>query len=59
VRIPHDTRLDARATAAALGVELPDLRTLLERLRHELNTGELAPVRTDVARLAVDGRNPH
>lgn len=43
VRIPHDTRLDARATAAALGVELPDLRTLLSRLRHELDTGELAP----------------
>jgi dTDP-4-dehydrorhamnose reductase len=43
VRIPHDTRLDARATAAALGVELPDLQTLLTRLRHELDTGELAP----------------
>ena len=34
--VPYDTRLDARATAATLGVELPDLDTQLERLRHEL-----------------------
>ena len=34
--IPYDTRLDARATARVLGVELPDLDTQLARLRHEL-----------------------
>jgi dTDP-4-dehydrorhamnose reductase len=34
--VPYDTRLDARATAAALGVELPDLDTQLARLRHEM-----------------------
>jgi dTDP-4-dehydrorhamnose reductase len=56
VRIPHDTRLDARATAAALGVELPDLRTMLGRLRHELDTGELAdPTRPPA--IAADGRS--
>jgi dTDP-4-dehydrorhamnose reductase len=31
--VPYDTRLDATATAAALGVELPDLDTQLARLR--------------------------
>jgi dTDP-4-dehydrorhamnose reductase len=35
--VPRDTRLDARATAAALGVELPDLHTQLRRLRAELD----------------------
>ena len=34
--VPYDTRLDARATAARLGVELPDLDTQLARLRHEM-----------------------
>jgi dTDP-4-dehydrorhamnose reductase len=34
--VPRDTRLDAAATAAALGVELPDLDTTLARLRAEL-----------------------
>ena len=34
--VPYDTRLDARATAAALGVELPGLDTQLARLRHEM-----------------------
>jgi dTDP-4-dehydrorhamnose reductase len=34
--VPYDTRLDARATAAALGVELPSLDTQLARLRHEM-----------------------
>jgi dTDP-4-dehydrorhamnose reductase len=34
--VPYDTRLDARATAAALGVELPDLDTQMARLRHEM-----------------------
>jgi dTDP-4-dehydrorhamnose reductase len=35
-RIPEDTRLEADATAGALGVELPNLDTMLARLRHEL-----------------------
>jgi len=34
--VPYDTRLDARATASALAVELPDLDAQLSRLRHEL-----------------------
>jgi dTDP-4-dehydrorhamnose reductase len=34
--VPHDTRLDASATAAALDVELPGLDTQLARLRHEM-----------------------
>ena len=34
--VPRDTRLDARATARALGVELPDLNTTLGRLRAEV-----------------------
>jgi dTDP-4-dehydrorhamnose reductase len=34
--IPYDTRLDATATAARLGVALPDLDTQLARLRREL-----------------------
>jgi dTDP-4-dehydrorhamnose reductase len=33
---PFDTRLDAAYTAGALGVELPDLDTMLSRLRAEL-----------------------
>jgi dTDP-4-dehydrorhamnose reductase len=39
--IPYDTRLDASASAAALGVTLPDLRTLLARLRHQIDTGRI------------------
>ncbi|TMM04367.1 MAG: sugar nucleotide-binding protein [Actinobacteria bacterium] len=34
--VPFDTRLDATVTAAALGVELPDLDTMLGRLRAQL-----------------------
>jgi dTDP-4-dehydrorhamnose reductase len=34
--VPYDTRLDATATASALGVELPDLDGQLARLRSEL-----------------------
>jgi len=34
--IPRDTRLDGRATAARLGVELPDLDDMLERLGQDL-----------------------
>jgi dTDP-4-dehydrorhamnose reductase len=40
--VPHDTRLDASATATALAVELPDLTTQLRRLRLEIDTGRLA-----------------
>jgi hypothetical protein len=40
--VPYDTSLDATATARRLGVELPDLDTMLARLRVELDTGELA-----------------
>jgi dTDP-4-dehydrorhamnose reductase len=36
--IPRDTRLDAGATARALGVELPDLDTMLGRLRAEVES---------------------
>jgi dTDP-4-dehydrorhamnose reductase len=36
--VPYDTRLDATATAAALGATLPDLDTTLARLRAELET---------------------
>ncbi len=35
--VPRDTRLDATATARALGVRLPDLDTQLARLRAELD----------------------
>src|SRR5262249_14221835 len=35
-RSPHDTSLDARATAAALGVELPGVDAMLARMRDEL-----------------------
>jgi hypothetical protein len=41
MRIPYDTSLDATATARQLDVELPDLDTMLGRLRVELETGEL------------------
>jgi dTDP-4-dehydrorhamnose reductase len=37
--IPHDTSLDAGATAGALGVELPPLRDLLRRFREEQRSG--------------------
>ena len=37
VPVPYDTRLDASATAAALGVELPSLRAQLEKLRREFD----------------------
>jgi len=36
-RVPFDTRLDARATAAALDADLPDLDAMLARLRAELD----------------------
>jgi dTDP-4-dehydrorhamnose reductase len=41
--VPYDTSLDAAATAAALGVELPGLDSALRRMRAELETGELGP----------------
>ena len=36
--IPRDTRLDAAATARALGVDLPDLGTTLRRLRAQVES---------------------
>jgi dTDP-4-dehydrorhamnose reductase len=36
--VPVDTRLEAKATAGALGVELPDLNTMLGRLRAEVES---------------------
>ena len=42
VPVPHDTTLDGTATARALGVELPGVRTLLERLRDQIDTGRIA-----------------
>ena len=41
-RVPYDTSLDATRTAAALGVALPSARAMVERLRVQLDTGELA-----------------
>jgi dTDP-4-dehydrorhamnose reductase len=40
--VPYDTSLDAQATAEALDVELPGVRTLLRRLRDERETGRIA-----------------
>jgi dTDP-4-dehydrorhamnose reductase len=48
-RVPRDTRLDATATAAALGVELPDLDTQLARLRAELDVANPAALETITA----------
>ena len=36
MRVPYDTSLDATATAARLGVELPSLDAMLARLRDEM-----------------------
>jgi dTDP-4-dehydrorhamnose reductase len=41
VPVPFDTSLDGTVTAAALGVELPDVRTLLARLRSQIDTGRI------------------
>jgi dTDP-4-dehydrorhamnose reductase len=41
--IPYDTRLNASATAVALGVRLPDLDTTLARLRAELDAAWSTP----------------
>jgi dTDP-4-dehydrorhamnose reductase len=40
--VPYDTSLGARATALALDVELPGVRTLLARMRAERETGRIA-----------------
>ena len=45
-RVPRDTRLDATATAARLGVELPDLDTQLARLRAEIDVANPASPET-------------
>ena len=44
VPVPYDTSLDGTATAAALGVEPPDVRTLLGRLREQIDTGRISPL---------------
>ncbi|HEX8856747.1 MAG TPA: sugar nucleotide-binding protein [Thermoleophilaceae bacterium] len=41
--VPYDTSLDSRATAAALGTERVDVRTMLRRMRFQLEHGELGP----------------
>jgi dTDP-4-dehydrorhamnose reductase len=41
--VPRDTRLDGQRTAVALGIELPDLATMLGRLRGEFD-GAWSPV---------------
>jgi dTDP-4-dehydrorhamnose reductase len=41
VPLPHDTTLDGTATAAALDFELPSVRTLLGRLRDQIDTGTI------------------
>jgi dTDP-4-dehydrorhamnose reductase len=41
VPLPHDTSLDGAATAKALDFELPDVRTLLRRLRGQIDTGRI------------------
>lgn len=42
--VPYDTSLDARATAAAIGCELPTVRQLLTTFRRQRETGEVQPV---------------
>ena len=42
VPVPYDTGLDGTATAATLGVELPDVRALLGSLRDQIETGRIA-----------------
>jgi hypothetical protein len=44
VPIPHDTSLDARRTAARLGVEPPPLGEQLRRLRAQVDNGRLEEV---------------
>jgi dTDP-4-dehydrorhamnose reductase len=41
VPLPHDTSLDGTATATALDFELADVRTLLRRLRDQIDTGRI------------------
>jgi dTDP-4-dehydrorhamnose reductase len=42
--VPHDTSLDARGTAAAIGYALPSVRELLAAFRRERETGEVRPL---------------
>ena len=42
--VPRDTSLDARRTAKAIGYSLPSIRSLLETLREQRDTGGVAPV---------------
>jgi dTDP-4-dehydrorhamnose reductase len=41
--VPYDTSLSAQATAAALGITLPDLDGMLGRMRRELDSGAIGP----------------
>jgi dTDP-4-dehydrorhamnose reductase len=41
VPLPHDTTLDGTATAKALDFELPSVRTLLGRLRDQIDAGTI------------------
>jgi dTDP-4-dehydrorhamnose reductase len=43
ITVPYDTSLTAPATSSALGVDLPSVRDLLVRFRHEHETRTLAP----------------
>jgi dTDP-4-dehydrorhamnose reductase len=43
-RVPRDTSLDARATAADIGYELPSIRELLTEFRWQRETGEVRPL---------------
>ena len=52
--VPFDTRLDAAATAAALGVELPGLDTQLARLRHEMEDADVRYDLITMGRVGVD-----
>jgi dTDP-4-dehydrorhamnose reductase len=45
MRVPYDTSLDATATAARLGMTLPDLDTMLARLGDELAVAASQPAR--------------
>jgi hypothetical protein len=43
IRVPHDTSITAPATERALGVELPSVRELLARFRHQHERRAIAP----------------
>jgi len=57
MRVPYDTSLDATATAARLGVTLPDLDTMLARLRADLAARQLEAAAPPPA-LALGAESP-